>query len=201
MANNSMPHKSSKNPLVMYSVNPQGVSFENQESGEKIILFLRAHFITLLPAILQIIIIFILPFFTVPILSLLRINFFDSLGGAQVFWIIVVWYLFFFGFSFYKFIFWYFNVYIVTNERIVDFDFRGILHKETAYANLSQIQDVTPKIIGFFGTYFHYGDVFIQTAAAKNEFDFHAVANPDDVARTILEEVRREEGESPGEIA
>ena len=56
-----MPHKSSKNPLVMYSVNPQGVSFENQESGEKIILFLRAHFITLLPAILQIIIIFILP--------------------------------------------------------------------------------------------------------------------------------------------
>lgn len=88
----------------------------------------------------------------------------------------------------------------MTNERIIDFDFRGILHKETAYANLGQIQDVSPKVIGFFGTFFHFGNIFIQTAAAKNEFEFHAVERPDDVARAILEQVRLEEGEKPGEI-
>ena len=191
----------SKNPFAMYAKWPVGVSFENQEEGEKIILLLRAHVVTLIPAFIQIIILAILPFFIVPILSLLRMALAENLSGGQVFWLIVVWYLFVFGFAFYKFIFWYFNVYLVTNERIVDFDFRGILHKETAYANLSQIQDVTPKIIGFFGTFFHFGNVFIQTAAAKNEFEFHAVERPDDVARTILDQVRKEAAEAPGEIA
>lgn len=190
----------SKNPFAMYAQWPVGVTFEDQEKGEKIILLLRAHIVTLIPAIIQIIILFVLPFFIVPFLSFIRVDIGQSLNAGQVFWLTVIWYLFVFGATFYKFIFWYFNVYLLTNERIVDFDFRGILHKETAYANLNQIQDVSPKVIGFFGTFFHFGDVFIQTAAAKNEFEFHAVERPDDVARAILEEVRLEEGEKPGEV-
>lgn len=191
----------SRNPFAMYAVWPVGVTFEDQEKGEKIILLLRAHIVTLIPAFIQIIILSILPFFILPVLAFLRIDIAQSLSAGQVFWLTVIWYLFVFGFTFYKFIFWYFNVYLLTNERIVDFDFRGILHKETAYANLNQIQDVSPKIIGFFGTFFHFGNVFIQTAAAKNEFEFLNVARPDSVAKEILEQVRLEEGEKPGDIA
>ena len=191
----------SRNPLAVFAQNPAGVTFEDQEEGEKVILLLRAHIVTLLPSLLQIIILFILPLFISPVFSLLRVNIGQSLLAGQVFWLSATWYLFVFGFTFYKFIFWYFNVYLLTNERIIDFDFRGILHKETAYANLNQIQDVSPKIIGFFGTFFHFGNVFIQTAAAKNEFEFQSVARPDDVARSILEQVRHEEGEKGGEIA
>ena len=194
-----MPH--THNPLAMFAQNPYGVSFENQEKGEEIVLLLRAHIVTLIPALFEIIFFVCLPFVIVPLLSIIQVDIAKSLSGGQVFWLMAVWYLFVFGFSLYKFIFWYFNVYLVTNERIVDFDFRGILHKETAFANLNQIQDVTPKVIGFFGTFFHFGNVFIQTAAAKNEFEFNAVERPDDVARTILEQVRKEEAESPGEIA
>ena len=189
----------SKNPLAMFAHQPVGVSFETQQKKEDIILLLRAHVITLIPAILEIVFLAILPLL-VSSLNFLGINIFESLSAAQVFWVLLAWYLFVFGFAFYKFIFWYFNVYLVTNERIVDFDFKGILHKETAYANLSQIQDVAPKIIGFFHTLFHFGDVFIQTAASKPEFEFHAVENPDLVAKEILEQVRLEETEAPGEI-
>ena len=189
----------SKNPLAMFAQAPVGVSFETQQKKEDIILLLRAHVITLIPAILEIVFLAILPLL-VSSLNFLGINIFESLSAAQVFWVLLAWYLFVFGFAFYKFIFWYFNVYLVTNERIVDFDFKGILHKETAYANLTQIQDVTPKIIGFFHTLFHFGDVFIQTAASKPEFEFHAVENPDLVAKEILEQVRLEETEAPGEI-
>lgn len=202
-----MPHHDqghetfSKNPLAMFAQNPYGVSFENQEAGEKIILLLRAHIVTLIPAILQITFLAILPIFIAPALSFIRIDVLVALAGRQIFWLTLCWYLFVFGFAFNKFIFWYFNIYLVTNERIVDFDFKGILHKETAYANLNQIQDVAPKIIGFFGTFFHFGNVYVQTAAAKAEFEFHAVERPDDVARTILDQVRKEEAEKPGEIA
>ncbi|OGD97973.1 hypothetical protein A3A49_02035 [Candidatus Curtissbacteria bacterium RIFCSPLOWO2_01_FULL_38_11b] len=202
-----MPHHDldhqvhSKNPLAMFAPQPLGVSFESQEKGEKIILLLRAHIVTLVPVVLEIIFLIFLPLLVPWVLRVPGINLFANLAARQVFWLYVSWYLFVFGFTFYKFIFWYFNVYLLTNERIVDFDFRGILHKETSYANLNQIQDVSPKIIGFFGTFFHFGNIFVQTAAAKPEFEFHHVARPDSVAKEILEQVRLEEGEPPGVIA
>lgn len=197
---NSIHGKHSTNPLAMFAPQPEGVSFESQEKGELILLLLRAHILTLMPAFLEIIFLAVLPFL-VATLNFVNINPFSSFDANQIFWILLVWYLFVFGFTFYKFIFWYFNVYLLTNERIVDFDFKGITHKETAYANLSQVEDVTPKVIGFFGTFFHFGNVFIQTAAAKNEFEFHAVEKPDLVAKEILEQVRHEEAEAPGEIS
>lgn len=192
--------KHSHNPLAVYAENPQNVCFDIQEEGEKIILLLRAHLITLVPTIALIFVLLLVPLFFTPILNLLGIDVFDSLGANEVILLTFGWYLFVFGFSFYKFIFWYFNVYMLTNERVVDFDFKGILHKETAYAPLGQIQDVSPKMIGFFGTVFHFGNVFIQTAGEKPEFEFHHVARPDDVAKAILVEVRKEAGEPPGKI-
>lgn len=189
----------SRNPLAMFAPQPVGVSFETQQKGEKIIIMLRAHIVTLIPVIAEIVFLFLTPFF-IALLGAFGVEIFSSLATRQLFWIHVVWYIFVFGFAFYKFIFWYYNVYLLTNERVVDFDFKGILHKETAYANLNQVQDVTPKVIGFFGTFFNFGNVYIQTAAAKPEFEFHAVEKPDLLAREVLEQVRLEETEKPGEI-
>lgn len=187
--------------LATFAAYPEGVVFDGQEKGEKIVLLLRPHMITLVPPALITLFLILAPFFIPTVLDLLNINLADSLVATQTFLLTIFWYLVVFGYAFYKFIFWYFNVYLLTNERIVDFDFRGILHKEIAYAKLNQIQDVSPKIIGFFGTFFHFGNVFIQTAAARPEFEFHNVARPDLVAQKILEEVRLEEGEAPGAIA
>lgn len=198
-----MPHEAvhhSTNPLAMFAPDPLGVTFEGQESGEKIVLLLRAHIVTWVPTILIIIFLLAVPFILPAILSILGIDLADFLSGTQTFLIVLFWYLFVFGYTFYKFIFWYFNVYIVTNERVVDIDFKGLLHKETAYAILKQIQDVSPKTIGFFGTFFHYGNIYIQTAGAKTEFEFHHVPKPNDVAQEILKQIRLEEGEEPGEI-
>ncbi|MEK7581661.1 MAG: hypothetical protein AAB512_05255 [Patescibacteria group bacterium] len=189
------------NPLAVFAPNPVGVYFENQEKGEVVILLLRQHLVSQIASLIEIIVLILVPFIAGPVVAFLKTNTLSFLEARQVFWILVFWYLFAFGFAFYKFIHWYFNVYLLTNERIVDFDFRGILHMETAYANLNQIQDVTPKIIGFFGTFFHFGNVFIQTAAEKPEFEFLKVEKPDAVAQKILEQVRLEEGEAPGEIA
>ena len=188
------------NPLAVFAVQPTGVSFDNQEKGEQIILLLRAHPVTLVPSAIMAIFLIFVPFLVSVVLALLRVDV-SLLVPRQIFWLNVFWYLATFGFIFYKFIFWYFNVYILTNERVVDIDFRGILHREISYAKLSQIQDVSPKIIGFLGTFFHFGNIFIQTAAERPEFEFHNVARPDKVAQEILEQVRHEEAEAPGEIA
>lgn len=193
-------HRHTTNPLAVYAIDPSGVHFDSQERGERIILLLRQHLVTQIGAVLEVIGLVILPFIIGPIIILLGIDIFESLEPRQLFWIGIFWYLLTFGFAFYKFLHWFFNVYLLTNERIVDFDYRGILHIETAYANLNQIQDVSPKIIGFFGTFFHFGNVYIQTAGERQEFEFHHVKSPDAVAKRILEEVRLESTEAPGEI-
>lgn len=190
-----------RNPLAMFAPLPVGVTFEGQESGEKIILLLRAHIVTLVPSAFIITFLLLVPLLVPGILGLLGIDLEGILNVGRSFLLIFFWYLFVFGFTLYKFIFWYFNVYLLTNERVVDIDFRGLLHKETSYANLNQIQDVSPKMIGFFSTFFHFGNVFIQTAAARPEFEFLHVPRPNEVAQAILEQVRLEEGEAPGVIA
>ncbi|MCR4324724.1 MAG: PH domain-containing protein [Candidatus Curtissbacteria bacterium] len=188
------------NPFAMFAPQPIGVSFEGRERGEKIVLMLRAHIVTLVPQIIFVIFLLILPIIIGPILSTIGVDIFGSLNVGQRFLLGVLWYFFVFGYAFYKFIFWYFNIYMLTSERIIDFDFKGVLHRETSYANLTQIEDVSPKSIGFFSAFFHFGNVFVQTAGEKPEFEFHHVPRPNDVAKEILEQIRREEGERRGSV-
>ena len=201
MAKEPLYVQKSRNPLAMYASRPRGVSFDGQERGEEVILLLRAHVVTLILPALQIIFLAILPFIISPVLSFVRVDVLSLLSAGQVFWLIVFWYLVVFGFTFYKFIFWYFNVYLLTNERIVDFDFRGILNVQISFTTLSHVEDVSPKTVGFLGTFFNYGSVYVQTAAEKPEFEFENVPMPDNVAHEILEQVRHEEAEKPGEVA
>lgn len=195
-----MDPKKTKNPFSTFAINPVGVTFETQEEGEEIILLLRAHIVTLVPAFLAFIFLVALPIFLFLALNFFNISTADFLAPRQVLILLVFWYLLVIAYALYKFIFWYFNVYILTNERLIDFDFNGILNKQAAYTKLQQIEDVSPKMIGFFSTFFNYGDVLIQTAGEQQEFEFTRVPRPDQVAKRILEEARKEEGEIPGAI-
>lgn len=189
-----------KNPLASFAECPIGVTFDSQEVGEKIVLLLRQHIVVLVLPFFFFILLLLLPVVIPSVLSFLKLNLFDVLSGAQVPLLTVFWYLLVFAFALYRFLFWFFNIYILTNERVIDFDFRGILHKQTSFAKLVQIQDVTPKMVGFFSTFFNFGDIYIQTAGEQREFDFLKVPKPDEVSHRILEEVRIEEGERPGEV-
>lgn len=73
---------------------------------------------------------------------------------------------------FYGFIDYYLDVYIITNERIVNIEQNGFFKREISELHLHQIQDVSAKVNGFLPTIMHYGDVFIQTAAERENFVF-----------------------------
>lgn len=189
-----------KNPFATFAEFPAGVTFENQEKGEQIILLLRAHMVTLIPKAIFAVFLLFVPGLLGLVLQYLNIGAILGLGASQYFWFGVFWYLLVFGYVFYSFVFWYFNVYLLTNERIIDFDFYGVLSKKISYAGLAQLEDVTPKTVGFAGTFFNYGGVFIQTAAERPEFEFTNVARPDIVAEKIFDQARLEEKETPGEV-
>ena len=77
----------STNPLAMFAPQPVCVSFESQEKGEKIILLLRAHIITLIPVVLEILFLAVLPIL-VALLNFAGIDPFVSFKASQVFWIL-----------------------------------------------------------------------------------------------------------------
>jgi hypothetical protein len=88
---------------------------------------------------------------------------------------------------------WYFNVYIISDKKIVDIDFRGFLYKNISEAPIKNIEDVTSNVSGLFGTTFNFGYVDIQTSAEKREFEFENVSNPSkirDLIADLVEEVK-----------
>lgn len=176
--------KSSKSFLSAFYSYPVGVKFETQEDTEEIILLLRRHVVTnLLWIIISIILIFapaaIFPFLNFLLPFSVPLNF--QIVG------IIIWYGLVGSFIFMNFLSWYFNVYIVTNERVVDVDFYNLTYKKIASAQLNRVQDVTIRSGGVIRTLFNFADVYIQTAGTEPNFVFEAVPNSDVVAREILE--------------
>jgi len=181
--------KRSFNPLAAFIAQPKDIRFETQEKKEKIVLFLRRHWLTnvgwIIGATLMIFAPLLLKFF--PLLVFLPPRFrFISL---------VVWYMLTLAFVFEKFLSWFFNVNIITDERIVDVDFPSLLYRDISSAKIDQIQDVSVKVGGFVRSLFDYGDVLIQTAGTVPEFCFEAVPHPTQVAKIINEQIIQEEQE------
>lgn len=183
-----------------YFENPEHISFEGQEEGEEIRLFLRQHFIVLISWFVTVGLMALVPFVFFGLVSSFTVDISSLISGQ--YWIVatLVWYLLTFGVLLEKLVSWFNNTYIVTNERVIDIDFHNLLSKNVSYADLDNIEDVSQTVGGIARLFFDYGSVHIQTAAAQREFDFVAVPKPSQVTLTIQREARLEESEEKGEI-
>ncbi|MBI4059103.1 hypothetical protein HY404_02560 [Candidatus Microgenomates bacterium] len=175
------------NPLASYCYQPENVSFETQDPQEKIILFLRKHPIINLPWIIIAVILLLAPTFILPIFPLL-----SFLPAKFQLVAILGWYLVTVAFILENFLSWFFNVDIVTDERVIDIDFHNLIYREVSETKIDKVQDVTYKMGGVLRAMFNYGDVFLQTAGTVPNFQFLAVPRPDEVVK-VLQALRMEE--------
>jgi hypothetical protein len=180
--------KPTRNPLSAYMVKPK-VHFETQERREKIILLLRRHWVTNLGWALIALTLVVMPVFWAIVPA------FDFFPTRFQIMILVMWYLMVIAFIFEHFLSWYYNVYIITDERIVDVDFYSLLYKEISETKIENIQDFTFIMGGVLRSMLNYGTVFIQTAGEKRQFDFEDVPHPDLVAKILNELILEEEQE------
>jgi hypothetical protein len=79
------------------------------------------------------------------------------------------------------------DVWIVTNERVMNAEQHGLFNRLVSEVHLEQIQDITSETKGFLETFLTYGDVYVQTAGERERFRFKNVDNPDDVKISISE--------------
>lgn len=169
-------------------VNPLIFNFQERDEDEIIYLVLRQHWFTnvrwILSALLMLIAPILISFF--PLLDFFPLNY--------QFIFILFWYVMTFAYAFESFLSWYFDVYIVTSDRVVDIDFNNLLNKSFAEADLAMIQDTSYDIHGIAQTVFNYASVRIQTAAEIPEIEFENVPSPEKVVKVIRELKQAREG-------
>ena len=169
--------------LISHSAN---VRFETQDPEEEILMILRAHWLTNIPWFIVAVLLFFAP-------TVLRsFPLLDSFPIRFQMMFVVVWYLILLMYVFERFLSWFFNMTIITDERIVDVDFLNLTTKKVSDTDLDKIQDVSFTNAGAIGAIFNFGDVLVQTAAEVTEFVFEKVPSPADVAK-ILQRLRTEE--------
>ncbi len=163
-------------------IDPQNVTVINQKPDEKIHLLVRRHLITNTPWIFLVLLFALFPLF-MPFI----IRFFPfiqvSLSSKISFFLL--YYLALMGYGLLKFSEWYFQVGIITNKRMIDIDMHNIMSRNVAETHIRSIEDVTYEQKGFLQSLFNYGDVYIQTEALTQNFEFDLIPQPAKVAELM----------------
>lgn len=164
------------------------IRLKDFKADEHVLVVARKHWFVFFLEILGLVILFVIPFFFVPIL-----NVFVTAGGGPVnvpagytfffgsLWALIVW-----QFLFARWTDYYYDIWIVTNWRIIDIDQKGFYRRNIAtLLNLDHIEDITTEEEGFFGSLLNYGSLQVQTAASHREFRMPSIARARKIERII----------------
>lgn len=157
------------------------------ENPEEPIIFIRKSFYIYLPQLLMGLILILLYFGGLFLLLrylpiIFKTSFKNILVVFSSLYFLILWLYFLLGFFNY-----YFDIGVVTSERLLDIDQIGIFHRTLSELPIVKIQDVKVEVKGFFPTYLHFGNLYIETAGEAPNFLFEAIPNPYKVADRILE--------------
>ena len=72
-----------------------------------------------------------------------------------------IYYLATVSFFFQEFIDYYLDTWIVTTERVIDINQRGLFNRTAAEMHIALVQDATTEVRGMLGTFLDYGHVFV----------------------------------------
>lgn len=150
---------------------------------EKLVIFLRRHWINLFlqiwPLLTFLILISIVYFILINLGAIGDEEIFVSFGAAVIS-------LFLWAFLFFIFIDYYLDVWVITNERIVNIEQKGLFKREISELRLEKVQDLTTEIGGIVSTLFDFGDLYVQTAGKRERFLFKSIPHPERIKDVIL---------------
>lgn len=162
-------------------------SFPGQRTGEVIKLIVRRHNFILLPYLGSLFTMAILPviFYAVAVPNL-----FTAFYAYPYDRILILASLIYYGFIWIVgFIIWtdyYLDIWIVTDQRLIDVEQVGFFSRVVSELDLKRIQDITSEVSGMAETMLGFGNVFIQTASEDKKFHLTSIPHPVETRRTIV---------------
>lgn len=157
--------------------------YSQQEPQEQSILLVRAHPITQLTWIINLILSIALGIF-------LTILFSMALPIQFVWLIAFVWFDMTIAYAWYNFLLWYYNLGLVTSLRVIDIDYYGVTKRVVTEARMIQVSEATAQVTGFLGQLFDYGSVTVKTEGLAGDIEFFNVPNPERIVSIINNCVR-----------
>lgn len=176
------------------------LSFEGRKDAEEVRVFTRRHWFVLLAPVISSIVLAILPFFIILIGARWIVGFgltnWFMLGW--VVYIMCIWFGLFYRLTMHSL-----DVWIVTDQRIVDSMQLALFRRKVSELPLESIQDVSVNTSGIIQSYFNFGNVEVQTGASELRFMFEQVPRPiwvkDEIMRSLRDyEMRRGHNHNDG---
>lgn len=182
-----LPEKKGRT-ISTLSVRPN-VKFDAQNEHEEVFILIRRHIVTNSYWVIRSMLLAIIPFVVITVVTMGNAgeSILDIFGYGNLLIVIFGWYLIVIILSLSGFLGWFYNVLIITNERIIDIDYVPALARRISETALESVQDVTEIISNFMASIFHYGNIRIQTAAERAEFEFNAAPRPEWLRDKILD--------------
>lgn len=160
-----------------------------QKSYEKIERTIRRHPITFIPYLLLFFLLLIVPLglYWLIINSSLIMLLQNPIYHVLFILLASIYYLSTILFFYTYFVSFHLDLWIITNDRILDMEQKSLFARTVSEVDLYQIQDATSSIEGFFPTIFNYGSINLQTAGPIARFVFRNVPHPNELRQTILD--------------
>jgi len=155
---------------------------------KKIVLFVRKHWVAYLGQFVLSVFLFFFPMVLILIVYLGDKRIFHDLvlnllvlGGSTYYLIIA-------SFIFTSWLSFYYDIYIITEDAIVDISQQGFFGRKISQLSLLRVQDVSSDIEGFLPTLFAYGNILVESAGEQTQnFILEQVPNPQEISAKIME--------------
>lgn len=178
-------------------------TFKEIEKNEKIIKIIHRHWFNIFT---QYVVIIAMILSLIVILSALPYFFpiFKEIGFKKLaLFIESLFAIFIWIYGFFIWIDYYFDIWVITSERIINIEQKGLFVRSMSELKYGRIQDVTAEEKGIIPTLLEYGNVYVQTAAEQERFIFRKVAYPyklKDMIMDMQKEQIKEETNELGEM-
>lgn len=96
----------------------------------------------------------------------------------------------------YRWVGWYYTVYIVTNERIVEIKQKGFFNRKVSEFGLDKVQNVNYHIQGLQAVLFAFGDITVQTYVG--DLVMATIHKPVHIQEQLVEIIRQFNSSTPG---
>jgi len=168
-----------------------GKILPNPLPGEHVVYFLRRHRFTFFTKLLEYFLLLAVPLVVAWVFLTYFPEQWESLFGSGLSEVLLklgasIYYLGVWVFLWTDWVDYYLDVWIVTNERIISVEQKGLFNRFRSELRLSRVEDVSTEVKGFFATILHFGDVTIQTAGMEQNAIFRMVPRPYQVSEGII---------------
>ncbi len=162
------------------------INMDGMDQNEKAVLLIRTHPIFFMFKLISITVLTLVALITVAIVAKIlgQLNVVSPQIYSASFILVILIAL---NLSLLELIKWFYNLFLITSERLLDIDLTGIVNMSWSSTHLTNIEDVEARPTGVLHVLLNLGNIYVQTAAAQAKIEINNVKYPTKVQDILLD--------------